>query len=355
MLLEISLGLGLIADCAEEFKNLGGSEPTKAIVRAKNIHPDRLGVPSSQLAAALGLPSEFNGEVAILSKKKNLRIFGITNFDENGFEFISIWGFDQFPLPLATIYIDEKPGSTTPAIKLYFGPEPLYTALQAEPKLLELIQKMGYLNVKPEDHAKTIEMGMQVLDDTMKEASEHEVEAPQWSRVLKEIYQKEIERKSHLKALQHLPQRNLPQRFTKEQAEAATPYPPNRESQVAVFGGWLPGDHSAEAIIEDIHLGKFQGRKIYLHPKFRKLNHSVWLGLDERIALEGRFEMSWLKLKEFQMVEFDPAPGKSSSLYMIVKNISDLPSGFNFYRIDPMTGASLSPKPEMLATPALPD
>lgn len=350
MIWGVFLSAALVLDCADEIGGLGDSKkslPPKALVTTQS------GVPRSELESLISFPSSIDGDVARLFQGKDLRIFGITDFEQSRIERIEIFGFDRAPVLLATIFIDSKPFNRD-AVHFWLDPEYIHIALRrGHPELLQWMIKRGTLKAESEKKLQEYEFVIEeLIDEARKTIIERNLPIPTWPSVFSRLLTGyEQERRKMWRDHFAIPKNTPPAHLSAKAKQFAVPNPPNREATTAQFDGWLAWDHSALAVLTYAPHTGFSGLKVALHPKLKNLYHPAFARLDERIKLEKRFEMDWLRKENLIYIELASSSdlhvfGEYGGQVLVFESAADLPEGVEIYRIDRQTGDRLTEKPE---------
>lgn len=339
---EILLSLALISDCPDFLRDFADESQGQ-----RGILP----VEIEELSRTIRIPSQIDGLVAELFHGKHLKAYGIVNAAHNGFERIEFWGFSQSPQKLFTIHEAGK-------IEKHVINKVLVAALVEAPNLEKLLASKGaFLGSLIQQHWK-----LNVLVHQEKDQERDLVEeTPTWDEVFRSIYEERLGREFRIEASRG---RTQIIDFTKDIHQvAAVPEPPSRESRTITFGGWLPEKHSATVIMQQVPHGSELTLKVFLHPKLKNHFDPAFPDLERRIRLERRFELSWLRLPHFTMVETDETvirEGRvdrdiptliSGNLVMVFEDGAAMPEGVSYYHLDPTTGLRTS-GPQMRALSA---
>jgi hypothetical protein len=344
------LSAALVLNCADEIGGLGDYRralPPKALLTSTT------GVPQAELEALIPFPSSIDGDVARLYNGRDLRVFGITDFEQSRIERLEIFGFDRAPVLLATIFLETKPFNRQP-VHLWLDSEYLYTALhRGHPELLKWMINRGILKTESEKKLQEYDFVIEeLIDEARKSIAEQNLPIPTWPSVFSRLLTGyEQERRKMWRDHFAIPKGTPPAHLSAKAKQYAVPNPPNREATTAQFDGWLAWDHSALAVLTYAPHSGFPGLKVALHPKLRNLYHPAFPRLDERIKLEKRFEMEWLRKEDLVYVELASSAdlhvfGEYGGQVLVFESAADLPEGVEVYRIDRKTGDRLTEKPE---------
>ena len=294
-------------------------------------------------------PTSIDGDIARLFKGQDLRIFGISDFEQTRIERLEIFGFDRAPVLLATVFLESKPFNRD-AIHLWLDQEYLYVALKrGHPQLLQWMIDRKILKQestqKITEHEFLIE---ELIDEAQKMIQERGLPIPHWNQIyLRLVTGYEQERRKGWRDHFALPKKAPPAHLSAKAKQFAVPNPPSREVSSYIFDGWLAWDHSAVAILTYAPYTRFPGLRVALHPKLKTLYHPAFPRLDERIQFEKRFELEWLKRQNLIFVELaSPSSVDVFSEYgsqiLVFESEQDIPESVDFYRINPETGERLT-------------
>ncbi len=299
----------LVQDCPKELRAIAGS--------TKSLHQGLMqGIPTQSVQNALKLPDVFRGPVATIHESANLRIFGFRRPDGRGLESLRIYGFQDFPTLLATIYLDQNRPAGRNAVHFMFSAELIYPLLVNEaPQLLKVLQSFGFLEFSIKDHLKLSLEADQFVTEELATAQKYGVHIPSWASIRWEI---------------------LTQEFLNE--ERLYQRPLNAETTHVLFAGYLHSDTYPAALIEDLHIGKNQGLKIFLHPTQASQKDAFYPSIQERMQIEGQFKVEWLGLKNPVVIRLDQINSSDRTYYLIFEGSDNLPENIAYTVINPRTG-----------------
>lgn len=350
------LSAALVLDCADEIGGLGDSQKAMVPLNAKSR------VTQADLEPLVSLPPVIDGDVARLHIAKDLRLFGIADFEQTRIERIEIFGFDRAPVLLATIFLEKRPHNRD-AVHLWLDQEYLYVALKrGHPGLLQWMLDRKILNpqsaAKIKEHEFLIE---ELIDEARVMIQEKNLPIPSWNSIIQRLHGGyELERRKKWRDHFALPRNTPPAHLSAKARQYAVPNPPNRETTSVQFDGWLAWDHSALVVLTYAPYTHFAGVKVALHPKLKTLYHPAFPSIDQRIAIERQFELSWLKRENLLHVELASSAdlhvfGEYGGQVLIFESAEDLPEGVALYRLDSLTGTRLTDQPEIKPARQYPD
>lgn len=338
---------GVISSCPDNAKDLAAK--AGSIQKATPIPPDKSGLRIHELMPVFDLPQTMDGDVAHLHSQKDLHVFGIVSFEKPEIEFVQIWGFDEFPMPIATIYMDGHRPTNREIFHFPLGQNVAYAAIRHDERLLAFMKSKGFFNFTPEQEAAAIAEAKRTVHETFFEAESKGIAPRTWRQVRRDVLKQEHSRRFQWRGYEELPgEGKLPEKLSKTAREATIPNPPNREESRTTFSGWLPQDGYAAAALQYVLLGKEQGLFVYLNPSLAKPFHRSFASIPERIGIEGRFRIDWLKLTEPVVIEID-GEVDHRQMYLVFDGRNHLPRGIPFYEIDPATGFRLTDRPRTLS------
>ncbi|MBN8554007.1 MAG: hypothetical protein J0L93_01025 [Deltaproteobacteria bacterium] len=344
MIIAIStLSLLLTLDCADDVRKVSGT------TEARIVKNESAGVPLAELKEVFNMPASYDGEIAVLMQAEGLRVYGITNQERTGFEFIQIWGFERYPMLLSTIFVETKPTTLISPIVITQGAAMLYANIYRQPKLLKFFADRGLVDVDSAQHLKQLAQADTFVNFEMGKAAENETEIKPWDQIQATLHKAELDRKSHWRELSEVADGTLPKNLSAKARQATIPTPPFREDISAKFAGWLSlRDGAAVAMLQYVLRGKVQGLEVYLNPLTKKTYHSSFPTIARRIGLEKSFSLKWLKLETPVVVELDWLDD-FKNIYLVFESKADVPRGIPFYYIDLKTGQRQSDTPIILA------
>lgn len=337
MISSIFLSVFLVNSCADDLENI--RHPSKAIVR---VQPPRFS--SAELVERLGLPELVPGKkdisgrqrfpaiVATLLKTKDLGIFAVTSRDRSRFERIEIYGFDQMPRLLLVLEVDSYLDTQ---LSFPARDHEIYTAL-AGAKWFEdfLVAKKVLANQSPQQRAEWAAQMKLQLDEEIEKSDKP---SRTMDDVEMEVYKARFEKELQVEyngggdpaLLKHL----LKKEPSSKAKKGAVPDPDGSEIVTARFGGYLPSQQKAAAILQTFPIGQGFGIEIWLNDEYRVFRDPRFPTVGRQIALERRFLMEWLELKDPQWIEVDSHSSRQW-LYMIFERESDIPPNLTYHKMD---------------------
>lgn len=330
----ILLSFLLVSDCADFLRSAADGSP-RAIVKASTIS-------THELATAIRMPAKMDGLVALLFQGKNIRLYGVVNANHDGFERIEAWGFERLPRQLFSLNAEG-------VVQKLTDDATIVTALVDVPRLERLLIDKSIIPKFGTDQKWKLKVQtFDKIDEELRTAEQ----IPVWGEIYRTLHENRLNDEYKYEATKG---RKVFMAFrTKAHQEAAIPEPANRERRSIEFGGWLPDQHTAALIIQQLNAGSGIGLRIYAHPKFKSNFDPAFPNLAHRIALEGRFELSWLGLSNPTVIETEAEilrdgdtdrgvpPVLSDNMIMVFEEGISLPPRLPFYKLDPTTGLRIS-------------
>jgi hypothetical protein len=332
------LAVSILISCSDDIRDVGGF-----IHSAGKPQPGQLSTWEFMHAFDLPQGPQWNqGRVAVLAKSRDLRAYGIVDANHEGLSVIDLWGYGDYPIRLASIYIDGVSPQGN-RIERYQSVALIYTALEKAPKLRELLRSKSLFSYEDSRRFEYFSIAEKEHQKIVQTALSQGQEFRTWSDIYEGIYRHEMARVGNFRDFLSwgTQSREKPKGLSSRARSAMTFYPPGREPHAPEFGGFLPRDPYALFVIEDTLVGKKQNLKIFINPLLNDRLHPTMPRIQERIRLEERWAFSFFPI-EGELILIEIASSEFGRTQWIgFENKSHVPRNIPFYRINPRTGEAV--------------